>query len=445
MSKEKRIEEYIQQVCLQIRNKDVHASISLELESHLADKIEDYESQGYDEENAITQAIADMGDPEQVGKQLHHAHKPRMEWSVIAIVAVLIGFGLLVMYSLSSTQSANHLSGWSFFENKVIGTLLGLSLFLAVLFGDYRKWQRFSKHLYFCTIFLMYLTLLQNRTINGVPYLDLGILYLDISSISTLLLTIALAGMFIEWNWESRWTLIKAFAAFVVPFIFLLSSFHLLSAFCLTIGFSVLVFTSTIRKKAAFTLISLIAGFTFYLVYLVYFFNKPYHMNRITAFLDPYADPLGTGYVYVQSIKILQSAGLWGNGIGASLEEILPASPTDFIFTYIVHSFGLVTGATIMLLGVILLVRLLKALKGLRDRYGLMLMSGLIIFFFVPFFWSIVMTMGIVPITSVNLPFISHGNSQFLMQMLLIGLILNIYRNKDLHLWSDNSDLSKNP
>lgn len=105
MSRQERLDEYIRQVCSHIRNQEVHTLISLELESHLADKIEDYEPQGYSKEQAISQAIADMGDPALVGKQFHQAHKPRMEWSVIAIVAALIGFGLLVMYSLSRTQA----------------------------------------------------------------------------------------------------------------------------------------------------------------------------------------------------------------------------------------------------------------------------------------------------------------------------------------------------
>lgn len=441
MSRQNRVDEYIQQVCHHIQNQDVHASISLELESHLADKIEDYESQGYDEENAITQAIADMGDPEQVGKQLHHAHKPRMEWSVIAIVAVLIGFGLLVMYSLSSTQSANHLSGWSFFENKVIGTLLGLSLFLAVLLGDYRKLKQYSKHLYLGALLLMLLVMFQGRTVNGsASYLDLGIIGLDVIGATTLLTILALAGMFSEWNWESRWTYVKAFAAFTAPFLMILSAPDMQAAFLLFIGFFVLMMTSSAKKKVTFTLFGLITGSFACLAFL---FIRPYQIERIAAFLDPYADPNGAGYMIVQSLKLVGSAGMWGNGFGATIDS-LPTVETEFIFTYIVHSFGVVTGSAIFILGIALLIRLLKAVKGVRDSYGFMLMSGLMTLFFIPYFWNILMVVGLLPVTSVNLPFISHGNVQFVQQMLLMGLVLNIYRHKDIQPWTDKSILTKN-
>ncbi|MCM3081502.1 MULTISPECIES: FtsW/RodA/SpoVE family cell cycle protein [Brevibacillus] len=441
MSRQNRIDEYIQQVCRHIRNKNVHASISLELECHLADKMEDYESQGYDEENAIKQAIADMGDPEQVGKQLHHAHKPRMEWSIIAIVAVLIGFGLLVMYSLSGTQSANHLSGWSFFENKVIGTLLGLSLFIAVLFGDYRKLKPYSKHLYLGALLITFLALFQGGTVNGsASYLDLGIIRFDVMGITTLLTIIALAGMFSEWNWESRGTYVKAFAAFTAPFLMILSAPDMQSAFLLFAGFFVLMMTSSAKKKVTFTLFGLITGS---IACLAFLFIRPYQTGRIAAFLDPYADPNGAGYMIVQSLKLVQSAGLWGNGFGARVDS-LPTVESEFIFTYIVYSFGIVTGSVILLLGIALLIRLLKAVKGVRDSYGFMLMAGLMTLFFIPYFWNILMVVGLMPITSVNLPFISHGNVQFVLQMLLMGLVLNVYRNKDIQPWTDKSILTKN-
>jgi len=425
MIHKQRLDDYIQQVCNQIRNKEMHASISQELQGHLEEKIEEYQSTGLTEEDAIDKAIADMGDPIQVGKHLHQAHKPRMEWSVIALVAVLIGFGLLVMYSLSQSQTdAGHL-----FTNKVVGILLGLGLFIALLFFDYRKLQPYSLYLYLGIVLCMLLTLPFGTTVNGRPmYLNLGFLFVNVYGMCSVLLILSMAGMFAAWNWEKRKTLLWAALVFLVPFIFLIASNHAFEAFLILAGFLVLMAASPAPRRSVLELFGVlfvaITGVAFLMI-------KQYQLHRILSFLDPHADPNGTGYTLLQSLKALQEAGLWGHGFGASLNT-LPGTEAELVFAYIVHSFGLVTGAAILLLGIILLVRLLRAVRLVRDRYGVMLMSGFMTLFFIPYFWSILMTAGFLPIMSANLPFISYGNTSFLMQMLLIGLVLNVYRRKDM-------------
>ncbi len=159
--------------------------------------------------------------------------------------------------------------------------------------------------------------------------------------------------------------------------------------------------------------------------------TRRYQIDRYLAFLDPYADPHGSGYLLVQSMKALSSAGLWGNGFGSRL-DVLPAIESDFIFTYLVYSFGLVTGAALVLIGIILFARLLRATKLVKDRYGFLLLSGWMAVFFTPYFWSIFMTIGLVPPTSATLPFVSNGIVHLVLQMALIGLVLNVYRRKDI-------------
>ncbi|WP_289139912.1 permease prefix domain 1-containing protein [uncultured Brevibacillus sp.] len=102
MKTKEKIDHYIQLVCKQIRNKEVHPSITLELENHIADKMEDFRSMGVGEEESVEKAIAAMGDPTTLGRQLHQAHKPRMEWGIFGLAAVLIWFGLFSMYSITS-------------------------------------------------------------------------------------------------------------------------------------------------------------------------------------------------------------------------------------------------------------------------------------------------------------------------------------------------------
>ncbi|MFD2370181.1 FtsW/RodA/SpoVE family cell cycle protein [Brevibacillus sp. GCM10020057] len=422
MSTSEKCAEYIRQVCQQVANKEVHDTIALELENHLAEKIEDYQAFGYSEEESVEKAIAEMGDPVTVGGYLHQAHKPRMEWSILAIVTVLIGIGLLTMYSLSLAQDRGEM-----FTKQLAGILGGVAVFLGILFTDYRRLKRYSKLLFFSTMLLLLCTSYRGTLVNGVYHLDLGFTLLNISVHSPFLLVVAMAGMFTDWDWNKRRTIVWTFLLFLPPF-FLLGTLNLFAALVYAVGFFVLLFSTPARKRMLLSLASLffVSGCC-----IAYQAIRPYHLNRLLAYLDPYSDPNGAGYTIIQSMKTVASAGLWGNGFGSRLDTV-PVIESDFIFTFLVHNFGLATGSVVVLLGILLFHRLLRAKQRVKDPYGALLMSGLMALLFLPYFWGIFMTVGLVPLTSVNLPFISYGITPFVQQMVLVGLLLGIYRRKDL-------------
>lgn len=421
MNQQKQIDAYIREVCSHIKRTDVHESIALELKGHLEEKIEQYQSEGMSEEQAVDQAIADMGSPVTLGKQLHYAHKPRMEWSILAILAGLISCGLLVMHGLGTAQSGNAL-----LTSKLWGILAGTAAFTVMLFADYRKGKRYSKHLYAGTVLLMLATHALGTTMNGKPYLDLGFLTLDLLGIASIPLVIALAGMFADWDWKRQRTIWIAFAAFALPFLLLAGGSAPFSAVLFFAAFVLLVVLSPAQKRVALATVGLTVVFTIAFVALTI---KPYQIERLH--LGTPADPSGSGYTISQSLQVMHSASLFGSGSDATLPAI-PALESDFVFTYVVHQYGLAAGTAILCLGIVLLLRLVRAARQVRrDTYGFMLMTGLMTLFFLPYFWSILMTVGLVPLISVNLPLISHGNAQVILYMGLFGLMLTIYRHKD--------------
>jgi len=423
MKGKEKIDHYIQLVCKQIRNKEVHPSIMLELENHIADKMEDFRSMGVGEEESVEKAIAAMGDPTTLGRQLHQAHKPRMEWGIFGLAAVLIGFGLFSMYSINVSRDEGGL-----LERQLIGVLLGSIAFIAILFGDYTKLKRYSRHLYFLTLLLLLYTLLTRNTINGQPQFLLGSWYFNIFAIAPYLLIVSLAGIIAEWNWKASYSFIKLLAIFALPLLLLLEGNNTFSLMLYLVGFLVLILTSKAYRRIILSFLGISIPTVASLIYFSMNLNQ---WERLLSFLDPYADPNGRGYVLVQSMKALASAGLWGNGFGSRLDA-LPAIESDFIFTYLVYSFGLVAGAALVLIGIILFARLLRATKLVKDRYGFLLLSGWMAVFFTPYFWSIFMTIGLVPPTSATLPFVSNGVVHLVLQMALIGLVLNVYRRKDI-------------
>ncbi|WP_289139913.1 FtsW/RodA/SpoVE family cell cycle protein [uncultured Brevibacillus sp.] len=306
--------------------------------------------------------------------------------------------------------------------------MLGSIAFITILFADYTKLKRYSKHLYFLTLLLLLYTLLTRNTINGQPQFLLGSWYFNIFAIAPYLLIVSLAGIFAEWNWNARYSVLKIFAFFAPPLLLLMAGNNKFAAFLYLVGFLVLFFSTQVKKRIILSFMGIMVPAVVGMILLT---TRRYQIDRYLAFLDPYADPHGSGYLLVQSMKALSSAGLWGNGFGSRL-DVLPAIESDFIFTYLVYSFGLVTGAALVLIGIILFARLLRATKLVKDRYGFLLLSGWMAVFFTPYFWSIFMTIGLVPPTSATLPFVSNGIVHLVLQMALIGLVLNVYRRKDI-------------
>lgn len=423
MNGNKRTAHYIKEVCDQIKNKEVHAAITLELENHFAEKIEDYREAGYGDEEATRLAIAEMGDPVDVGRHLHQAHKPRMEWGILAIIGILLGVGLLILYSLQMAQERNLL------ERQVNGILIGTVALVAILFSDYSKLKRYSRLLYFFTLLLLLFTLTFGEPINGIPHLDIRVAALDVIYISPFLLIVAIAGFFTEWKENGRFTIVKALAYFLPPLLLLLLGGRAFAVLLYLIGYVTLLISSRTKWP---TVLSFLGISLTILVAKYYMFAKPYELDRITYYLNPYLDPNGKGYqLIIQSMKAIQSAGLWGHGFGSTLNTV-PALESDYIFVYLVHSLGLVAGTAFFILGIVLVARLIRTIRQVKDLYGSMLLIGIITLFFTPYFWSIFMSLGLVPPTSVTLPFVSYGNAQLILQMALMGLVLNIYRRKDI-------------
>ncbi|TQK42279.1 cell division protein FtsW (lipid II flippase) [Brevibacillus sp. AG162] len=423
MSENKRIAHYIKDVCDQIKNKEVHAAIRLELENHFAEKIEDYREAGYREEEATRIAIAEMGDPVAVGQQLHQAHKPRMEWGIVSIVGILLAIGLVTLYSLHIAEDNRNLIG-----RQLVGIIIGTVVFVAILFWDYSKLKRYSKIVYFVTVILLLYTLLAGKPLNGIQYLDIGDSLLHFIAISPFLFIVALAGIFTEWKERNCYTIVKVILYFLPPCLLLTLSEYEFAVFLYVGGYIALVIAAKPKKLVILSFLAMVFACVGGMVYL---FAKPYQLDRLFYFLNPYLEPDGRGYIIIQSLKTIQSASLWGQGFGASLDA-LPALESDYIFAYMVYIFGPIIGIAFFILGVMLLLRLLYAIRRVKDVYGSFLLSGMIVLFFTPFFWSIFMTVGLVPPISVNLPFVGFGIVHTVLQMALMGLVLNIYRRKDI-------------
>ena len=158
----------------------------------------------------------------------------------------------------------------------------------------------------------------------------------------------------------------------------------------------------------------------------------PYRLKRILSFLDPWSDPLGSGFQIIQSLYSIGPGGLFGLGIGNSIQKhfYLPEPQTDFIFSIISEEFGFLGIVIISFLFIIIFYTALKISMKCNNLFGKYLSFGITFGLIFQTILNLSVVVGLIPVTGVTLPFISYGGSSLLICMISIGIILNISREQ---------------
>ena len=429
----KRINVYMDLVCSKIKFKDIHRDIKEELVDHLDCIVEKYMDEGNSLEESIDLGIKQMGDPYILGEKLNKVHKPKPEWSILILTSIFTLIGIISVYAMTlyGLTPGRNING--VLKRSVIMVVVGILLVVALYFFDYRKIKPFSKYLYIATSILL---IIGDRLTNfGVFKIVRGRLVVfstDFTYLTPFLYAIALSGIFSRDKWEKDKTLVNLVILFL-PIV-------------LIIGFQSSVTTTIIMYFSMILVLMLISGTGIkyilgsigsgIVLVTLSIFNQPYRVERLKNFLNPLRDPLDSGYMNVQLRKLISSAGFLGNRINIDKTEVpildLPEMHTDYIFSYIIHAFGWIAGACIIILSIIFFIRLIKATKSIEDNYGKLLVATFSSLFIVQFAYNILMILGLVPIAGISMPFISYGTTLNMVNMIMIGIISSVYRRKDL-------------
>ena len=158
----------------------------------------------------------------------------------------------------------------------------------------------------------------------------------------------------------------------------------------------------------------------------------PYRMARITSFLNPWLDPLGSGFQIIQSLYAIGPGGLLGMGLGNSIQKhfYLPEPQTDFIFSIISEELGFAGVLIVTSLFIIIIYRGLKISLNQEDKFPKYLSYGITFSIAFQTILNLMVVVGLIPVTGVTLPFLSYGGSSLLISMIEIGILLNISKNK---------------
>jgi cell division protein FtsW (lipid II flippase) len=420
INKNTTINEYIEKVCSLVKNKDVHSDIKLELEDHLETLKKEFISSGASEKDAASKAVAHMGEASVVGNQLNKAHKATLDLKIFVPVIIFSVLGLIVMY----TVQLNNVLGKKLFQQSLIFYFIGISIMFGLYLFDYRKLMSCSKYIYIGTLVVMILTIFSGRYVNGVPFIKLGIINIDFLSISPFLLIISLAGIFQEWNLNSMKDFLVGLFIMAIPGLFIIPRLSALLIYMT--AYIVLMLVS--KAKIHFVLIPPIALILFMCFFII---RNHYWIDRLVVFFNPERDSNGTGWIYLQLKNAVKSGGFLGNSF-ATGKLNLPEAHTDFVFAYMIHTFGWLAASAIAILILCFILRIVLVSISAKHSYGRLLSAGLVTILSAQFILSILVNLGVFPMLGVSLPFMSFGGSNLIMDMASAGLMLSIYRRKNL-------------
>lgn len=358
----------------------------------------------------------------------------KLDLPLILIVLLLVGFGCVVVYSATHTFSDGG-DPLYYLKRQVQWAIFGAIIMIVVISLDYRVYRKWSRVLYAGSVVVLGTVVALAPAVMGAErWIVLGPLRLQPSEFVKISIILTLAKHLEEKTDLSRpRDLLSPLLHVFLPMVLILLQPDFGTALVFAAIVLGMLFFAGAKPKhlIALTLVGILAVTaaaylsTQGLVPLL----KEYQVKRLTVFLDPYADRMGDGWNVIQSMIAIGSGGFFGKGLfGGSQTQLnfLPARHTDFIFSVVGEEFGFLGAALLLTLFALLLWRLLRATVVAKDRFGSLIAAGVTSMFLFHVLINIGMTLGIMPITGITLPFISQGGSSLLSNLIAIGLILNI-------------------
>jgi cell division protein FtsW len=351
---------------------------------------------------------------------------------LLAVLLCLNLIGLVMVLSASSvTSQAEYGNPWYYVQRQAMWSAVGAVVLLAVQRIDYHRWRPFTRIGLLGAIVLLALVLIPgvglgaNGATRWIGYGPIGIQPSELAKLAMLVFVADLLGRRLHRMHETRITLRPVLVVTAVVAGLIMMQPNLGTTLVIGAIVAAMLFVAGVPMGRLVVMASLGTALA-----TAAALAAPYRRARVFAFLDPWADPMNTGYQTIQAWAALSEGGLSGVGVGAGRAKwgFLPFAHTDFIFAVVGEEFGLI-GAT-ALIGLFVLLGVLGVRTALRapDPFGMLLAAGITTWFIVQAFVNIGAVVGVLPITGVPLPFVSAGGSSLLASMAAAGLLLNVAR-----------------
>lgn len=359
------------------------------------------------------------------------------DYSLLFIVLFLLGFGLVMLYSTSSYEAAQNYGSSTFYLMKQLkATILGLICMIVVANIPYHFWERFYVLGYIASIILLLLIIPFGHESGGAKrWFRIAGLSIQPSEIAKLCMILFLAVMICKMGKVVRtWKGFFVLMAFPMPIVLMVWKITSnLSSAIIIMGIAVLMLFVASPDFKKFILMGLagVAGAALVVFFIVNQANKDglgFRGERILAWLNPEAYISDTGYQTLQALYAIGSGGIWGKGLGQSMQKLgfIPEAQNDMIFSIICEELGLFGAVAIILMFLMLIWRLMVIANNAPDLFGALIVVGVMAHLAIQVILNIAVVTNTIPNTGISLPFISYGGTAVLFQLAEIGLVLNV-------------------
>jgi rod shape determining protein RodA len=340
---------------------------------------------------------------------------------LLLVSLTLSAFGILAVY-VAGTEAQQ-----AYAMNQALGFALGVTGAIPLALIDYRYWQRYLRPIYGFVILMLLAVLFTGTAAGGAQrWVDIGPVQVQPSEFAKLGMVVVLAGYFAERAVGEHKVFVNSLGLLAVPALLVFMQPDLGTALVFGAVFVAMAYIAGARPVQLAGLVA--AGVVAAVLAVKLKILEEYQVARLTAFMNPEGTQT-VGYQVAQSKMAIGSGGITGKGLDAqTLANLgfLPEDHTDFIFSNLAERVGFVGSIVLLLLFFLLIWRILHVATISRDRFGVLIAVGVSTIFLFHVFVNIGMTMGIMPVTGIPLPFISYGRSNLVVSVLSLGLLQSI-------------------
>ena len=352
----------------------------------------------------------------------------RVDPILVIATFLLIGYGLVMTYSVTAESRTLTGDPMQFVLRGALWAAIGLAVMVAIAMFDYAWLGTFAPLLYLITLGLLAAVLaLGVESLGAQRQVCRFGLCFQLSEIAKVLMIVVLAKFFADRQKSigSPLTIAGGLAVLGPAVLLVYKQPDLGTTLVFVAIFFGIAFMAGARMWQLVGLVA-IGGAAFPLIWSLL---KPYQQGRLTAFLDPYADPQGAGWNIIQSLIAVGSGQGTGKGLTAGTQSplgYLPIAESDFVFAGLAEDLGFVGAVILFALYIVLLVAALRVAFRARDPFGMLLASGVVAMLLFQILVNVGMAISLMPVTGIPLPFISHGGSSLVSICFALGVLQSV-------------------
>lgn len=354
--------------------------------------------------------------------------------SIIVVTLILILFGLFMVYSASNVVATyKYNDSYYFLKRQFIFSILGIIVMFIFMKININKIINSSNILFIISLVLLVLVLIPGIGVvrggarSWIGFGSFSVQPAEIVKVSLILfLSVVLTKINNKLN-KFKYTML-CFGIILGIFLLIMLQPDFGTGLVITLSSVLVLFCAGLSFKY-FIFLGILSFFGIFFLIA----SAPYRLERIFAFLDPWKDPLGSGFQAIQSLFSIAPSGIFGLGYNQSMQKhfFLPEPQNDFIFAIVCEELGLIGGIILIATFAFLIIKLFHLSLKLEDNKYKLIIIGIASSLFVQVFINLGVVIGILPVTGITLPIISYGGSSLVFTLMMIGLALNISRYRE--------------